>query len=236
MKYIKKSKKEPQVLTEAKAGGGNYDSLRKTTIQEELLEEQGYLCAYCMGRISLELNEHYQPKIGIEHLKSQYLCKEEGTPEDILNYSNMLGVCNGKSGECLPNKLEECLHCDKTVGGKAEGKVKLRRLNPLDESCEKLLKYNFNGTIQSIDENEEVEYDLNINLNLNNEKLKENRKIAFDKAWEQFKKTYKNKENWTKKTFQAEINKLQQTDKNHKYTAYCQCLIYLFEKKKKGVI
>ncbi len=223
MKYIKKSKKEPQVLTEAKAGGGNYDSLRKTTIQEDLLEEQGYLCAYCMGRISSELNKHYEPKIGVEHFLSQ-----EKHPNKSLNYSNMLGVCNGKSGEHL--------HCDKTVGGKVEGIIELRQLNPLDKNCEKLLKYTLNGTIQSIDENEDVEYDLDINLNLNNEKLKENRKDAFDKAWAQFKKTYKNKENWTKKTFQAEIDKLKQTNSEGKYKEYCQCLIYLFEKKKKGGI
>ncbi len=221
MKYIKKSKKEPQVLTEAKAGGGNYDSLRKTDIQVSLLEEQGHLCAYCMGRISLELNEYYQPKIGIEHFLPQ-----ENHADKSLDYSNMLGVCNGKSGEHH--------HCDKTIGGKVEGTTELRRLNPLDKNCEKMLKYNLNGTIQSIDENEEVEYDLNTNLNLNNDKLKENRKIAFDLAWEQFKKVHKNKANWTKQTFQAEIDKLKQTNAEGKYMAYCQCLIYLFEKKKKS--
>lgn len=229
MKYIKKSKKEPQVLTEAKAGGGDYDSLRKTTIQEALLEEQGYLCAYCMSRISLELNENYQPKIGIEHFLPQASSKketQEANPKDTLNYSNMLGVCNGKS--------DEHLHCDKTEGGKGDGNVKLLRLNPLDKNCEKLLKYNFNGTIQSIDGNEDVEYDLNTNLNLNNQKLKENRKIAFDLAWERFKRTHKNKAKWTKQIFQAEIDKLKQKDDKDKYAAYCQCLIYLFENKKKG--
>ncbi|TAE18833.1 MAG: TIGR02646 family protein [Bacteroidetes bacterium] len=222
MKHIKKQAKEPATITEIKSVNGTFDDLDKEQVQNALLEEQGYLCAYCMRRISREWNPDANKwKIEIEHYKPQ-----EKYPEKALDYSNMLGVCNGTAGEKL--------HCDKTKGGKADGKVELKKLNPLDSNCETMLQYLPDGTIQSVNGDAEVESDLDKVLNLNDTKLKEFRADAIEKAWREFQEKHKkNKGSWTKKMFQDEINRLKQPNKKGRYTEYCQCLIYFFEKKLK---
>jgi uncharacterized protein (TIGR02646 family) len=97
MKYIKKNlKNEPESLRiyrettdNPRYKGGNFDQL---VLKTALLNEQGFLCAYCMGRISLDLNRFYKPKIEVEHYQAQ-----EEYADKTLNYQNMLGVCNGLS-------------------------------------------------------------------------------------------------------------------------------------------
>lgn len=54
MRYITKGR-EPSSLTQYKKQSGAYfDGVNKEDIRQALLEEQGYLCAYCMRRISAE--------------------------------------------------------------------------------------------------------------------------------------------------------------------------------------
>lgn len=54
MRYITKGR-EPSSLTQYKKQSGAYfDGTNKEDIRQALLEEQGYLCAYCMCRISAE--------------------------------------------------------------------------------------------------------------------------------------------------------------------------------------
>ena len=68
MLYIKK-KTEPRELTQAKRNGlQDYDTMPtdlKDIIRQQLLTEQGYLCAYCMRRINLDTVqiEHYIAQI-----------------------------------------------------------------------------------------------------------------------------------------------------------------------------
>jgi len=72
MKYIQKGK-PPKALTKYKdtTPGATFESAPKAEIRAELLNEQGWLCAYCMRRIS----DKYNPKLAkykteIEHFKS----------------------------------------------------------------------------------------------------------------------------------------------------------------------
>ena len=85
MIYIKKGN-EPDSLTKyRKKKFAYYDGYKdKDDIRKNLLEEQGYLCAYCMRRIDKKRMkiEHWYPE---EHL----------TDIECLNYQNMLGVCLG---------------------------------------------------------------------------------------------------------------------------------------------
>ncbi len=74
--------------------GFKYEAIPE--LRESLLEEQGYICAYCMCRIG-ESNSK------IEHIKSK---SPEKFPELSLSYSNMIICCMGGEG----SKGEK--HCD----------------------------------------------------------------------------------------------------------------------------
>jgi uncharacterized protein (TIGR02646 family) len=224
MKYIQKNKKEPIKLTEDKKVFNSFGSLSgdaKKSIQEALLEEQGYICAYCMQRISTERNTTLnKPKIEIEHYLPQ-----QTYPSQTLNYQNMLGVCNGNSNEIL--------HCDKTINGKSDGTITLKKLNPLDKNCEKLISYQKDGKIISRKDDTDVENDLNQVLNLNNEMLCRNRKMALDKYYEDFKKENKDKTKWDKSLFEKFIKtKLEVKNKKGQFKEYVHFLISFFEEKK----
>jgi hypothetical protein len=52
-------------------------------LKKALLKEQGHICAYCMGPISLQLNEQHKPKIEVEHFEPQ-----DSTPEFITIQTN----------------------------------------------------------------------------------------------------------------------------------------------------
>lgn len=58
----------------------------KIEIKKSLLENQKYICAYCMQRISLD-------DMKVEHFLPQSLY-----PKDDLNYQNLFAVCNGNEG------------------------------------------------------------------------------------------------------------------------------------------
>ncbi len=223
MKYIKKNQKIPTLLLEHLDFIKNnnlsidFESLggdAKKEIQESLLEEQAYLCAYCMQRITNEIDK----KITIEHFLSQQL-----HPKKALDYSNMIGVCKGGT--------HPQLHCDKTQNGKVDGNVILNKLNPLDKNCEKLIDYTKNGLILSKINDEDVEQDINDYLNLNVKSLQEMRETALNTIWELFKKKYEDKKNWTKKIFDDEIQNLK-TSKNGKFKPFVNFLIWFFEQKK----
>ena len=65
----------------------------KSTLRQSLLEEQGYLCAYCMSKIRDKVKiEHYEPR----------------NTQNELDYSNLLAVCTGNSeGDSFKHQ-----HCD----------------------------------------------------------------------------------------------------------------------------
>ncbi len=183
MKYIQKSiQNEPASLRKYRNStphpvvydGGNFD---KQALRKALLKEQGGICAYCMGHISLELNEQFKPKIEIEHYLSREL-----RPDLQLRYNNMIGVCNGLSVSHPEN--EKLHHCDKTQGseGKMNGQVMLKKLNPCSAECERLVKYTSGGEILPSIEDSEIEFDLNKVLNLNNKVLKNARMAILDNA------------------------------------------------------
>jgi uncharacterized protein (TIGR02646 family) len=223
MKYIQKNLREPQALKEYRETtpnatyGGYVDTEHK--LKEALLEEQGYICAYCMGKISnLELNENHKPKIEVEHLKPQ-----KKYPHLSLDYSNMLAVCNGLSKPYPHNKKIQ--HCDKTEDGKANGQVELQKLNPLNKSnSEDLLMYDLNGKIKSKTNNEIVENDLNTVLNLNNDVLIKHRRVILDKVKSDLMQE-KPMQQWTQSLFDKHLSLWQNKIKG-KYRQYCMVAIW----------
>ncbi|BBC24252.1 hypothetical protein [Pseudanabaena sp. ABRG5-3] len=224
MKYIKK-KKEPKSLTDKRNTEGSIYECAQLDWQKQLLNEQGYLCAYCMRPISLE-RKNEKPCMEIEHYLSRYLCKQRKL--DLgLRWQNMLGVCNGISGSEF--------HCDKTKGnkGKANGKVELNVLNPLNvQTSEEIVTYTPLGQIIPNTHNtalkEKIIEDLNCILNLNNENLRLARKDAMDRA-----KEFLIKNNptgtWGVKEIDKEIVNWKSKTKDGRYRAYCQAAIWFLE-------
>lgn len=225
MKHIIKNiANEPESLRNSRNDSQNttYESANfdATALKQALLDEQGYLCAYCMGKISLEFNENHKPKVEVEHLKPR-----EKYPELSLDYNNLIAVCNGLSN-AYPEK-RQYHHCDKTQGneGKMNGMVELKTLNPLHKSSsETLLIYTLNGEIKSINDNPDVENDLNVILNLNNETLIKKRRIVIDVVKESLIKE-KPAQQWTKALFEKHL-KIWSIRYNGKFRQYCMIAIW----------
>ena len=133
MRYINNRNKEPKELVEyRKTSGVVYDDLgkeRKDVIRDCLIDEQGYICAYCMGRISNDTCtiEHYISQT--RHETSPF--SEEEHKRQSLLYSNMSGVC-----------INDSEHCDKK-----RGNVPLKILDPHNPLCEEFVTYSFSGRI-----------------------------------------------------------------------------------------
>ncbi len=235
MKHTKKHE-EPQTLTDKRNTDGSiYDGPQKDW-QDALLEEQGHICAYCMRRISLD-RKNGKPCIEIEHYLSRKL-----HPELSLRWENMIGVCNGDT-------VSEG-HCDKAKGkndykgvfiqGKANGKVKLNILNPLEiNKSEKIITYSLFGEIlPNVKDNElqnRIIEDVDCILNLNNAKLREYRAEAIDSVKRNLMKKYPTG-NWTIKQVDEEIEIWKGKDKDGKYKPFCQAAIWWLEKKRSKLI
>jgi uncharacterized protein (TIGR02646 family) len=132
MKQIIKGNEPPDLLKYrlTKDLNVSYDNFRpKDSLKEYLLKEQGYICAFCMRRISKNNMEiaHWEP-IKIK-------------PERQLDYKNHLGSCEGNRGN------SGLLHCN------ARQEDTLLKINPADplKNCENSIKYNNKGEIFSDD-------------------------------------------------------------------------------------
>ncbi len=68
----------------------------KQAIRDQLVAEQGYLCAYCMSRI-----EPHESSMKVEHWHSR-----KKYPAQQLTYANLLGCCYGNEG--LPDYHAHC--------------------------------------------------------------------------------------------------------------------------------
>ncbi len=130
MIYIQK-KPEPDLLLKYRyqknARFDDMDADVKKQLRESLLKEQGYLCAYCMRRIVDEKD------IKIEHFNAR-------TPENELQYHNLLAVCRG--GEGGPVKARSC---DTKKGNRPIF------INPLCKSDMNRIYYDNSGEIHSSD-------------------------------------------------------------------------------------
>ncbi|MEY4904504.1 MAG: hypothetical protein RLZZ292_2319, partial [Bacteroidota bacterium] len=119
----------------------------KDAVQKSLLEEQGYLCAYCMRRI------HEAEKI--EHWATQEASKDNENAHETLDYNNMLAVCNGKTKDGTKSGQA---HCDQSRSKSNRALT----INPIDPIGINQIRHLKNGTIYSKDNA------INDDLNLDN--------------------------------------------------------------------
>lgn len=209
MLLIKKSK-EPNSLTEYKKQSNSYyDGCDKADIKKSLLKEQGYLCAYCMKRIS-------ETDMTIEHYKTQSSISEK----EALNYNNMLGVCLGNRGAGRKNYFT----CD------AHRENDSITINPLLRSSIDLIYYEDSGRIYSNDP--EINKDLDKTLNLNCEQvlLIANRRQAL-KSLKNYLFNLKSKGTWKKEFLEKIKKQYEYPDKDGKLQPYSGIILYYLNKR-----
>jgi uncharacterized protein (TIGR02646 family) len=211
---------EPHSLIEYRAKQySTFDSLPQNTkqeLRESLLNEQGYICGYCMKRIP-EKNG-----MKIEH----YKCKSQ-RPELQLMYFNLLGTCLGNEGK--PQQLQTC--------DTRKGNDTTLSIDPLNaQNCALLFKYNANGEISSITDDVEINRQLNDILNLNMQTLKENRKQVYSEVQRRVEAESKRKANKQLKRnyFEQERGKWLTKDREGKFKEYCMVAVYYLNKKIKA--
>lgn len=155
---VVKRGKEPNSLLKFRKGNPNadYESDMPTDvlkdIREQMWEEQGHLCGYCMKKIN-------SPGVmRIEHCRPRHPQGEEEHDKKVaLDFKWMLGVCYG-------NSLEKGVKPEETTCDAHRGNTELT-INPFDEVSVRKIKYKEDGSIYSDDA--EIHKDVTETLNLN---------------------------------------------------------------------
>lgn len=178
----------------------------KSLLRKALLQEQGYLCAYCMTKISDAQNvkiEHFVPR----------------NTKNELDYSNLLAVCKG--GEGRPYSRQTCDSHKKDI---------LINVNPQNASDIETISYTRNGYIKS--SIPAYQRDLDKTLNLNDERgyLIDNR----SEALKSFQRQLYHKLGKTNASREFLIKCLRQCsslDKNGEYIPYVGIIIYYLQRR-----
>ena len=169
MREIKKLSEPPELIAYRQLPNAQYDgdpsfTPVKDKISQQLLTEQGYLCAYCMQRIS-------PSAMKVEH----WHCQDK-YPEEQLNYKNLLGACLGNEG--APPKDQTCdthkanrdlLYNPANTGHKVNQRIRYLA-NGVIDADEPILKQQLGTTIAK---------ERGV-LNLNQSRLVQNRKAVID--------------------------------------------------------
>lgn len=213
MILIEKSK-EPKELTEYRrkiaAAYGALDEDVKDKLKESLLEEQGYICCYCMQRISKE-------NMKIEHWDPQNL-----SPNKQLLYTNMFAACKGNEKKGNRKEVQTC--------DTRKGELQLN-LNPLKKSDMDTIYYTIDGKIFS--SNSTFNEEINTTLNLNYKLLVKARKEAVNAVIDYLVK--KNPKGcWSKAVLQSTMNKYLIKNGENQYNCFLGAITYYLQKKMKS--
>ena len=227
MKLILKQKEPKNLKNHRQKAGTTYESfcrdLKLGDIQppsgfrKHLLEEQSYLCAYCMRRIP-----HKHIEKGIEHddMKIEHRISQKNVSSiekklDIT-HSNMFACCMGYEGQ-----KEKFQTCDTRKG---ENPITINPTNKLDIET---IKYGFDGLITSSNTTFDNEIDKILNLNENN--LKKQRKAIYDLVDKRTKEAYKTLlDRKAKNEYLKKESKFWLKATKHKCKEYCMvAVVYL---------
>ena len=184
--------------------GAVYQS--KPELRSSLLEEQGYICAYCMRRIPAK-DANSNETTRIDHI----LCREKHEDRK-LDYRNMV--------ICCPGAIDCKFHCDKSKGNNDVS------FNLFDQSFIDTLSYSTkDGTIKCGIE----QYDTEINeiLNLNHSLLKNNRKSTLKGVIQQLQK----KRRWKATQIRKLLSHWDAKDRDGQYKPYNGIVVWYLKKR-----
>jgi len=215
---------EPQTLVQHRArrhsSFDNIPSSTKDDLRQNLLSEQGHICCYCLKRIpeKVEKDGRISYDMKVEHFQCQ-----DNYPRLQLAYTNLFGSCTGNEGK--PKKLQTC----DTRKGNVDLTINLLSNAP---NCETLFKYNAEGEISSIDDNEEINYQLNEVLNLNMQTLKDGRRQVYLEVQKKIEAESKHlgSRQLQIRYFEQEKQKWL-TRNDNKFKPFCMVAIYYLSKK-----
>lgn len=173
---IKKGKEPSALIAYRKTQYATYDDMPKAVhdaVLDSLMQEQGYLCAYCMCRIP---QKGKTPSATVEHWDPQ----SRTCTDKALDYRNMFAVCNGNRG-C---GSKEYMTCDAKRGNTP---LTVHPLNPLTLSS---IQYKSDGRIFSLDPDINTDLDDTLNLNCSQIGLVESRRRALQVLQSELKKKH----------------------------------------------
>jgi TIGR02646 family protein len=213
MLFIRKGSEPDSLIKYRKEKFAYYDGYeKKDDIRKKLLEEQGYLCAYCMRRIDIKNMkiEHWYPEDRLSDVKK-------------LEYSNMLGVCTGH--------IEGTKGVDDTCDTH-KGNI-LITVSPLDMSTLSKIKYR-TSTGEIYSEDKQIQKDLNDTLNLNSSKhlLSINRKTVLNTVIMEMSKMQK-KGIWSRRVIESIKEQYEKMDITGKKKEYAGIVLWYLNKKLK---
>lgn len=195
---------EPKAWTEYKTTSGvKYQAIPE--LAESLLEEQGYICAYCMRRIPCKDGNSSE-----DHRIDHISCRS-GHADDQFNYKNMV--------ICCPGAINNDFHCDKSKG------CKNTTFTPFDDEFINSIQYSSSdGKISST--NKKWNQEINEILNLNNNLIRANRLEVLNSAI-----LFLGQKSWNKSDVKREFDKWNNKDKDGKYKSYCGVVLWFLNKK-----
>ncbi|MDF2947595.1 MAG: hypothetical protein K0S51_2274 [Bacillales bacterium] len=207
---------EPKSWTVSRLSGATrFDDLDKSDLRTSLLQEQGYICCYCMKRIR---NNYKSTKI--EHLLPQSFCKSSKQEHLIFSYNNLFAACDGDEKIQSRKKPKDYQHCDTFKGDKVVT-LCMTKKSHIDS-----ITYNKDGKISSsiVD----INVDINENLNLNLQRLKDYRADIYDQVRKQLGS---NKSNWTAKQIRELIDKWESKNADGQHKQFYGVAVYFLQKR-----
>ena len=176
------------------------------SLRKQLLEEQGYICCYCMDRIDCNNSK-------IEHFKPQTKYRELQ-----IDYKNLFIACGG--GEGLESKKQFC--------DTKKGEKELKYINLLS-NIEKDIKYlKSSKEITIASDNKYIDNELNSILNLNVSILSKSRRQKYNEVIKKLK-AKKYNISYVKRVLNYFKKK-----HNGKFEPYCEMVVYFLTKKLKS--
>lgn len=151
MKFIHKGKEPKAWKAYRETEGVEFRAIDE--LQNALLEDQGYLCCYCMSQINKE-------NMKVEHWKPRRYTSF------IFDFDNLFAACKGDF--CTD------FHCDTK---KADDEITIHPAD-LKNDCEKIIDYSL--ATGKLTYPEAYQNEIEVTLNLNNKILISNRLAALD--------------------------------------------------------
>lgn len=204
MRRIEKNSEPKEWTAYRLTPGVDYQAIPE--LRSSLLEEQGYICAYCMRRIPAN-DLSYPENTRIDHILSR------DKHDDIkLDYKNMV--------VCCPGAIDSIFHCDRSKGNRDVS------FDLSDQAFIDTLSYSTkDGTIKCT----VPRYDTEINdvLCLNNSLLKKNRRATLMGVVRQLGKN----DTWRRYKINELLKEWDTKDETGKYKPYNGIVVWFLKKK-----
>jgi uncharacterized protein (TIGR02646 family) len=148
-----------------------FQNPEKSVVHHSLMNEQGYICCYCMQRID-RASSHF------EHIKPRELSTQQNNEKEKLDYTNILASCGRDDGK--PENMQE--HCGQLRGRKGNWYNPALFVSPLNPECENRFRFYDDGKIRpAIDDDEGAKRTIE-NLGLSHTLLEKNRRVVIEEA------------------------------------------------------